>query len=110
MAGKGFKDADDQAPLYLRTTEDMLSEFSYLGEDTAYEVVVENPNKIADQVEEFDLLPRDLFAPKIENSKEDLERLVMDRNSLLATSMHGASEQLMISLKVPSSSVKNTLT
>ena len=79
LASKKFNDADKDLPIYFRTTEEVLKEFEYLGEDLCREVVIDNPQKIADQVEEFDLLPKDLFAPKIEHSKEDLERLVMDK-------------------------------
>ena len=76
LATKGFDDADKENPLYFRTTDEMLQEFSYLGEEKAYEVVVTNPNKIADMVETLRPVPHNLFAPKIENSVEDLKSLV----------------------------------
>ena len=76
LATKGFADADKPMPLYFRTTDDMLKEFSYLGEEKAYEIVVENPNKIADMCETMRPVPHNLFAPKIENSVEDLKNLV----------------------------------
>ena len=76
LATKGFDDADKPMPLYFRTTDDMLNEFSYLGEEKAYEIVVENPNKIADMCETMRPVPHNLFAPKIENSVEDLKNLV----------------------------------
>lgn len=76
LATKGFEDCDRENPLYFRTTDDMLKEFSYLGEEKAYEVVVTNPNMIADMCETLRPVPHNLFAPKIENSVEDLKSLV----------------------------------
>ena len=76
LATKGFEDCDRDNPLYFRTTDDMLNEFSYLGEEKAYEVVVTNPNRIADMCETLRPVPHNLFAPKIENSVEDLKDLV----------------------------------
>ena len=76
LATKGFEDADKPMPLYFRTTDDMLAEFSYLGEEKAYEVVVTNPNLIADMCDTVRPVPHNLFAPKIENSVEDLKSLV----------------------------------
>ena len=76
LATKGFEDADKPNPLYLRTTDEMLEEFSYLGQEKAYEVVVTNPNLIADMCETLRPVPHNLFAPKIENSVEDLKNLV----------------------------------
>ena len=73
---KGFDDADKDNPLYFRTTDEMLQEFSYLGEERAYELVVTNPNIIADMCETVRPVPHNLFAPKIENSVEDLKKLV----------------------------------
>ena len=76
LATKGFDDADKPMPLYFRTTDDMLEEFRYLGEEKALEVVVTNPNMIADMCETLRPVPHNLFAPKIENSVEDLKALV----------------------------------
>ena len=76
LATKGFDDADKPMPLYFRTTDDMLREFSYLGEEKAQEIVVTNPNLIADMCETLRPVPHNLFAPKIENSVEDLKNLV----------------------------------
>ena len=76
LATKGFDDADKPMPLYFRTTDDMLNEFSYLGEEKALEVVVTNPNLVADMCESLRPVPHNLFAPKIENSVEDLKSLV----------------------------------
>ena len=79
LASKGFDDADKDNPLYFRTTDEMLREFSYLGEEKAREVVVTNPNKIADMCETLRPVPHNLFAPKIENSVEDLKSLVYSK-------------------------------
>jgi len=76
LATKGFEDCDRPNPLYFRTTDDMLEEFSYLGAEKAYEVVVTNTNLIADMCETIRPVPHNLFAPKIENSVEDLKSLV----------------------------------
>ena len=75
MAGQGFDDADKQAPLYLRTTEEMLSEFQYLGSDKAYEVVIRNTNMIADMCEKISPVRPDKCPPVIENSDETLRKI-----------------------------------
>ncbi len=85
MAGKGFADADDQAPLYLRTTEEMLEEFSYLGSKKAYEVVVTNTNKIADMVEKISPVRPDKCPPVIEDSDKQLRDICYNK----AHSMYG---------------------
>ena len=79
QAAKKFSDPDRPCPIYFRTTDEMLKEFEYLGKETAYEVVVKNTRAIADQVEEIELLPKDLFPPKIENSAQQLKDLVYSK-------------------------------
>ena len=73
---KGFEDADAPNPLYFRTTDEMLKEFSYLGEETAREVVVDNTHLIAAWCGDLNPLPNGLFAPKLEDSEGELKRLV----------------------------------
>ncbi|MGE5422814.1 MAG: PolC-type DNA polymerase III [Ignavibacteriales bacterium] len=79
LSGKDFKDAESQTPLYYRTTEEMLAEFQYLGEDTAYEVVVTNTNLIADRCEKLRPVPDGHFSPKIEGATERLTSLSWER-------------------------------
>ena len=79
MAGKGFKDADEQAPLYLRTTEEMLQEFQYLGEEKAREVVITNTVKIAGMCEKISPVRPDKCPPVIENSDQLLRDICYNR-------------------------------
>ncbi len=87
MAGKGFKDADMQPPLYFRTTEEMLEEFSYLGRDKAEEVVITNTNLIADKIENIYPVRQGKYPPVLENSDEELRSICYEK----AHSMYGDS-------------------
>ncbi len=79
MAAKGFEDADFQAPLFFRTTEEMLKEFEYLGEEKAKEVVITVPNMIADFIEDIPLLPKEPSPPKIEGAEEELIQITKEK-------------------------------
>lgn len=85
LASKKFSDVDRPLPIYFKTTTEMLEEFSYLGEEVAFRVVVENTRKIADMCDEVKPLPDGLFAPRIKNSVEELKSLVWGK----AESMYG---------------------
>lgn len=82
QAAQGFRDADNQPPLYLRTTEEMLKEFEYLG-DRAYEIVVENTRKIADQIEVIRPVPDGFYPPVIEGSDETLRTSCYEKAHLI---------------------------
>ena len=79
MAGKGFSDADDQAPLFYKTTDEMLQEFAYLGEEEALEVVVRAPKRICDQIEALKPFPDELFTPSIPGAEEKIEKMSWER-------------------------------
>ncbi|MGM0444976.1 MAG: PolC-type DNA polymerase III [Bacillota bacterium] len=75
QAGQGFNDYDNQAPLYYRTTEEMLKEFSYFDDEAAHELVVDNPNKIYDKIEDIKPIPDGLFTPEIEGADERIKEM-----------------------------------
>ncbi|QUH20798.1 PolC-type DNA polymerase III [Alkaliphilus sp. B6464] len=79
MAGQGFSDADDQAPLYFKTTDEMIEEFSYLGKAKSEEVVIQYPNKICDEIEHMLPIPDGTFPPEIEGSEEELRRMCYEK-------------------------------
>ena len=79
MAGQGFSDADNQAPLYFKSTDEMLKEFSYLGEDRAYEVVVKNTNMIADMCDVIRPVPRENYPPHIDGCEDDLRNMCYEK-------------------------------
>lgn len=96
MSAKGFEDADKQAPLYFRTTEEMLLEFAYLGEKKAHEVVIENPKKIADLIENHSPIFPDKCPPVIENSDQTLRKICYDK----AHSMYGENLPEIVSARL----------
>ena len=79
LASKQFKDADSPLPIYFKTTDEMLEEFSYLGEEDCRKVVLEDPNRIARWVDTIPPLPKKLFAPKLKDSDKELEYLVYSK-------------------------------
>ena len=86
MAGQGYDDADNQPPLYFRTTEEMLAEFAYLGKEKAYEVVVTNTRAISDQVDRFKPIPDELYSPQIPGAEDAIRDMTCER----AESMYGS--------------------
>ncbi len=79
MIGQGFEDVDSQASLYFKTTDEMLKEFSYLGEAKCEEVVIQNPNKICNEIEGLMPIPDGTFTPEIEGSEEELKNMCYNR-------------------------------
>lgn len=87
LQGQGFKDADNQAPLYLRTTKEMLAEFDYLGEEKAREVVITNPHKLLEMidVENIAPIPKDFYPPEIPGAEDEIRNMAYDK----AKSLYG---------------------
>ncbi|WP_432400490.1 PolC-type DNA polymerase III [Wukongibacter sp. M2B1] len=86
MTGQGYSDADNQPPIYFKTTDEMLRDFNYLDKDTAYEIVIKNPNIIADSVEDIIPIPEETYPPRIEGSDEDLRNMCYEK----AESIYGS--------------------
>ncbi|HEY5560155.1 MAG TPA: PolC-type DNA polymerase III [Clostridiaceae bacterium] len=83
MSGQGYSDADEQAPLYLRTTEEMLKEFDYLDYATAKEVVIDNPLKIAAMIDKVKPIPDETFTPKIDGAEDDVRNMTLKKAHLI---------------------------
>lgn len=83
MAGKGFSDADQQGPLFYKTTVEMLQEFAYLGEEEALEVVVRGPKRICGSIEELKPFPDELFTPTIPGAEENIKKMAKERARFL---------------------------
>jgi len=96
LAAKKFDDADKSMPIYFKTTDEMLEEFAYLGKEDCHAAVIGHPNAIADSVEEFELLPPDLYPPTIEHAAEDLEQMVWDKTR----SLYGDEPPQLVSERV----------
>ncbi|MBQ0133518.1 MAG: PolC-type DNA polymerase III, partial [Clostridiales bacterium] len=79
LASKKFADADKSLPIYFKTTDEMMEEFAYLGEEDCYAAVIGHPNAIAESVDTFELLPPDLYPPSIPHAAEDLEQMCWDK-------------------------------
>ena len=95
MSGQGYEDAEEQAPLYFKTTDEMLEDFSYLGEEKAYEVVVKNTNLIADLIEPILPIPKGTFPPVIEGSDLELKNICVEK----ARSIYGENFTLVENIK-----------